>query len=63
MLRPNTTIKFLDKLYKVLDVSEFGARVQPIKKISKGKYQNDGKARFISAKTEAKVIKRKDGKQ
>jgi hypothetical protein len=56
-MTPNTIIKLIDKLYKVLDISEFGARVPPVKKISKGKYQNDGKARFISANTDAKVIK------
>lgn len=57
MTTAETIVKIAGKLFKVLEVTEFGAKVQPIKKISRNKYQNDGKSHFISANTEAKVIK------
>jgi hypothetical protein len=57
MLVASTIVKIYGKLFKVMEISEFGAKVQPIKKISRNKYNNDGKAYFISANTDAKVIK------
>lgn len=57
MLTTGTKIKLLGKLYEVIEVTEFGAKIKPIKKISRGKYQSDGKSKIISANTIAKVIK------
>ena len=59
MLQADTKIKINNKIYLVIDVTEFGAQIRPIVKVGVGTYKPKPKTHpiFISANTEAKVIK------
>lgn len=56
MLAAGMRIKFLSKFYDVIEVTEFGAKIKPLKKVGR-KFLPDGKPRIISSNTEVKVIK------
>lgn len=59
MLQAGTKIKLNNKIFLVIEVTEFGAKIRPIIKIGRGTYKAEPKTRaiFISANTQAEVIK------